>query len=401
MDKPDKVVYLDHSATTPVHPRVLEAMLPYFSERFGNASSIYGLAREARRAVDEARQKVADIIGAKPEEVVFTSGGTESDNLALKGVADALGKRGNHIITTAVEHHAILHVCEYLAKHRGFDITYMPVDRYGLVEPDAVGRAITDKTVLVSVMHANNEIGSVEPIAEIGKICKGKKVLFHCDGVQAVGKMPVKMDELGVDLYSISAHKFYGPKGVGALYIRRRTPIIPQAQGGAQERNRRAGTENTAGIVGLGTAIGYAEERRDEYNRKVGALRDRLIASIQAQIPYVQLNGHPSQRLSNNVNFCFHYVEGESILLNLDLMGVAASSGSACTSASLEASHVLLACGVPSEIAHGSVRFTLGIDNTEQEVDYLLSVLPEIIQRLRSMSPLCDSRGEPSAQVCR
>ncbi|MCL4533877.1 MAG: cysteine desulfurase NifS [Bacteroidetes bacterium] len=391
-NKPDKVVYMDHSATTAVHPKVLDAMLPYFSERFGNASSIYGLAREARRALDQSRQTLAEGIGAKPEEIIFTSGGTESDNLALKGVADALRSKGNHIITSAIEHHAILHVCEYLSK-RGYEITYLPVDKHGIVDPDAVGRAITEGTVLVSIMHANNEVGTIEPIAEIGRICKERKVVFHSDGVQAVGKLPIKVDELGVDLYSISAHKFYGPKGVGALYVRRRTPLIPQAQGGSQERNRRAGTENTAGIVGLATAIAMAEERRDDYNRKVGALRDRLIAGIQERIPSVCLNGHPTRRLSNNVNFCFQYVEGESILLNLDLMGVAASSGSACTSASLEPSHVLLAMGVQPEIAHGSVRLTLGYDNTEQEVDYVLSILPEIIERLRSMSPLYSKAG--------
>ncbi len=387
VNKPEKVVYMDHSATTPVHPSVLEAMLPYFTEKFGNPSSIYGLAREARRALDQSHQTVADAIGARPEEIIFTGGGTEADNLAIKGVADALGKRGNHIITTPIEHHAVLHVCDYLAK-RGFQITYLPVDKYGMVDPDDVGRAITGKTILVSVMHANNEMGTIEPLAEIGKICKEKKVLFHSDGVQALGKLPVNVDELGVDMYSISAHKFYGPKGVGALYVRRRTPIIPQAQGGGQERARRAGTENVPGIVGLSSALSLAMERREEYTRKVTALRDRLIRGIMERITEVQLNGHPTRRLSNNVNISFHYVEGESILLNLDLLNVAASSGSACTSASLEASHVLLACGVPSEVAHGSVRFSLGIDNTEQEVDYVLSILPEIIGRLRSMSPL-------------
>ncbi len=387
MERPEKAIYMDHSATTPVHPKVLDAMLPYFTEKFGNASSIYRLARESRKAIDAARQQVADVLGAKPEEIIFTSGGTESDNLAIKGVANALKGRGDHIITSSVEHHAVLHTCQTLHK-QGYKITYLPVDRYGMVEPGAVEKAITDRTILITIMHANNEIGTIQPIAEIGKIARARKVAFHTDAVQTIGKVPTNVDDLGVDLLTISAHKFYGPKGVGALYVRRRTPIFPQMQGGSQERNRRAGTENTPGIVGLSAAIAFAEELREDYNRKVTPLRDKLIKVIQDAIPHSYLNGHPTERLSNNVNFCFEWVEGESILLNLDLMGIAGSSGSACTSASLEPSHVLLAAGVPVEIAHGSLRLTLGYDNTEAEVDYVLSALPGIVQRMRDMSPL-------------
>lgn len=386
-----RLVYLDHAATTPVHPLVLESMVPYFTDKFGNPSSIYSIARDARRALDDSRRTVAEAIGAQPEEIIFTSGGSESDNLALKGVADALGGEGNHIITSAIEHHAILHACEYLAKYRGCEITYLPVDQYGVVDPDAVGRGITDRTILVSVMHANNEVGTVEPISEIGKICRQRGVVFHSDGVQAAGGLGINVDEMGVDLYSISAHKLYGPKGVGVLYTRKGTPLVPQAQGGGQEQSRRAGTENVAGIVGLARALSLVQEHREDHNRRQSALRDRLVSSILEQIPYSQLNGHPTQRLGNNANFCFKYIEGESVLLNLDLLGVTASSGSACTSGSTDASHVLLAMGIPPETAHGSVRFTLGSGNTDADIDHLLSVLPGIVEKLRAISPLCPS----------
>lgn len=382
-----RTVYMDHAATTPVRPEVVEAMLPYFSERFGNPSSLYALAREAKEAVEEARGRVAAAIGARPEEVFFTSGGTESDNWAVKGVAAALRKRGDHIITSAIEHHAVLHPCQALEK-QGYRVTYLPVDEFGRVDPGAVEDAITDRTILVSVMAANNEIGTIQPIAEIGRIAHDHGILFHTDAVQAIGAYPVDVDAMGADLLALSAHKFGGPKGTGALYIRRGTRIATFMDGGAQERGRRAGTENVPGIVGLGRAIELAVGEMPRSSARIAAMRDRMIRGILNAIPDTRLNGHPTERLPNNVNVAFRYVEGESILLLLDSLGIAASTGSACTSASLEPSHVLLACGLPPEQGHGSLRLTLGPGNTEDDTDYVLSVLPGVIERLRQISPL-------------
>jgi len=382
-----RTVYMDHAATTPVRPEVVEAMLPYFSERFGNPSSLYALAREAKEAVEEARGRVAAAIGGRPEEVFFTSGGTESDNWAVKGVAAALRKRGDHIITSAIEHHAVLHPCEVLEK-QGYRVTYLPVDEFGRVNPGAVEDAVTDRTILVSVMAANNEIGTVQPVAEIGRIAHDHGVLFHTDAVQAIGAFPVDVDAMGADLLALSAHKFGGPKGIGALYIRRGTRIESLVHGGGQERGRRAGTENVPGIVGLGRAIELATADIEGHNRRIAAMRDRLVRGVLGSIPDTRLNGHPKERLPNNANFSFRYVEGESILLLLDAHGICASTGSACSSASLEPSHVLLAIGLPHEEAHGSLRLTLGDANTGEDIDHVLSVLPEVIGRLRQISPL-------------
>jgi len=380
-------VYMDHAATTPTRPEVVEAMLPYFSERFGNPSSLYTLAREAEEAVEEARGRVAAAIGASPEEVFFTSGGTEADNWAIKGVAAASRKKGDHIVTSSIEHHAVLHTCRALEK-QGYRVTYLPVDEFGRVEPERVEEAITDKTVLVSVMAANNEIGTVQPVRAIAAVAHDHGVPFHTDAVQAIGAFPVDVNEIGADLLAISAHKFGGPKGVGALYVRRKTRIGTFMDGGAQEQGRRAGTENVPGIVGLGKAIDLAVAGMARNAFRNAAMRDRLIRGILETIPDTRLNGHPVERLANNVNVAFRYVEGESILLMLDARGIAASTGSACTSASLEPSHVLTACGLPPEHAHGSLRLTLGHRNTEEDVDYVLSVLPGVIERLRGMSPL-------------
>jgi len=382
---------MDHAATTPVLPEVLEAMLPFFSEKYGNPSSVYSLAQEARQALEEARNTVAEVLGANSREIIFTSGGTESDNTALKGAAFALKDQGNHIITSSVEHHAVLEPCHQLEKF-GFDVTYLPVDKYGMVSVEDVERAINERTILVSIMLANNEVGTIQPIAEIGRMLKEvkkkKAIVFHTDAVQGAGALDLNVDRLGVDMLSLSAHKFYGPKGVGVLYVRRGTPFLPQQRGGAQERNRRAGTENVPGIVGMAKALKMAEEKRSAYVEHCSRLRDRLIQGILSRIDGVFLTGHPSHRLPNNASFCFEFIEGESILLSLDFEGVAASSGSACTSASLEPSHVLLAMGISEETAHGSVRFTLGWDNTEEDIDYVLDILPGIVRRLRAMSPL-------------
>ena len=383
-----RLVYLDHAATTPVHPKVLEAMLPYFSERFGNASSVYAIARESRQALDRARDTVAAVLGCRPNEIIFTSGGTEADNLAIKGVAFARRNKGNHIITTPIEHHAVLHVCEYLEKRFGFRVTYTPVDNYGVVDLDALAAAIDDETILVTIMMANNEVGTVQPIAEIAKLLQGKDIVFHTDAVQAVGSLDVSVERLGVDMLSMSAHKFYGPKGVGALYVRRGTSFWPQQQGGAQERNRRAGTENVPGIVGLATALELAYQDLATNNAHARAMRDILIAGVLDRVPDAILTGHPTDRLPNSASFCFQYVEGESILLNLDMLGIAASSGSACTSASLEPSHVLRAMGIPVEVAHGSLRLTTGRDNNEEDMRRVVDVLPGIIEKLRAISPL-------------
>lgn len=386
-------VYMDNAATTSLKPQVLEAMMPYLAGNYGNASSLYQEGREAREAIERAREETARAINAKPEEIYFTSGGTEADNWALKGVAFAKRDKGNHIVTTPIEHHAVLHTCDYLEKH-GFEITYLPVDSDGLVNPDDVRKAIRPDTVLVSVMFANNEIGTVEPIAEIAAVCRERGVPFHTDAVQAIGHLPVDVEKMGVDLLSLSAHKFHGPKGVGALYIRKGIHLDPFVHGGGQERNRRAGTENVAGIVGLGAAIRLAVSSMPEVAPRVTALRDRLIEGVLEKVPEVKLNGHRTRRLPGNAHFCFRYIEGESLLLNLDLKGISASTGSACTSGSLEPSHVLLALGISHELAQGSLRLSLDEDNTLEDVEYVLEVLPEVVEKLRKMSPLYTS-GRP------
>jgi cysteine desulfurase len=365
-------------------------MLPFLEEQYGNPSSIYDTGRTARQALDRARDRIALIIGASPREIVFTSGGSEADNLAIKGAAFALRGRGSHIITSAIEHHAVYNPCHYLEK-QGFRITVLPVDADGLVDPAAVEAALTPETILVSIMHANNEIGTIQPIAEIGKILRERKILFHTDAVQTVGHIPVNVQELGVDLLSLSAHKFYGPKGVGALYVRRGVRLDPLVHGGAQEHNRRAGTENVAGIVGMAEALALAAEEMDKEAQRQRELRDRLIDGIMDRIPHTRLNGHPKERLPGNVSVCFEFIEGEALLLNLDMHGIAASSGSACTSGSLEPSHVLLALGLPHEIAHGSLRMTLGRGTTAADIDTVLEVLPGIVDKLRQMSPLYDA----------
>jgi len=384
-------IYLDYAATTPTHPEVVRMMLPYFTDAFGNPSSIYSYGQEAKGAIEEARDKVADLIGARNEEIIFTSGGTEADNFALKGVSLANENRGNHIITSPIEHHAVLETCKFLEK-RGFNITRIPVDEYGMVNPDDVRRAITDKTILVSVMYANNEVGTIEPIAEIGKIAREAGAYFHTDAVQTVGHIPVDIKELSVDLLSMSAHKLCGPKGVGALYVRKGTKLTPFMHGGEQERRRRASTENVPGIVGFGKAAELARQEMNEEIERVTYLRDRLLQGLLERIDHIRLNGHPVKRLPNNVNISVDFVEGESMLLNLDLEGICASTGSACSSGSLEASHVLLAMGLPHEHAHGSLRFTLGKWTTEEEIERVLETLPGIVARLRAMSPLLKSQ---------
>jgi cysteine desulfurase len=385
-----RTVYLDHAATTAVDPRVVEAMLPYWTERYGNPSSIYRQGRVARQALEDARATVAGILGCRPAEVIFTSCGSESDNLALRGVAHEQRRRHqkNHIITSSVEHHAIGHTVDQLEHLFGFEATYLPVDEYAMVDPAAVVKAIQPDTALISIMYANNEVGTIEPITEIAKIARAHRISFHTDAVQAGGTLDLDVDRLGVDLLSLSAHKFYGPKGVGVLYVRKRTPLAPMQTGGGHEGNRRAGTENVAYAVGLAKALELAYAEQEETNTRIARLRDRLIEGILEKIPDSQLTGHPERRMPNSASFVFRYIEGESILLNLDLLGIAASSGSACTSASLEPSHVLTAMGLPHEVAHGSLRLTLGKENTEADVDYVLEHLPGIIQKLRRMSPL-------------
>lgn len=387
----NKKVYLDYAATTPCDPEVLKAMEPYFFEKFGNASSLHSYGQEAKAAVEESRQKLADSIGARPEEIVFTSGGTEADSFAVLGVTSALEKKGDHIITTSIEHHAISEPAKFLEK-KGFRVTYLKVDKDGLISLEELKEAITDKTILISVMHANNEIGTIQPIADIGKIAKDKGVYFHTDAVQTLGHIPVDVNKLNVDLLSLSAHKFYGPKGVGALYIKKGTRVNTFLRGGDQENGRRASTHNTTGIVGLGKAIELCGEKMQSEMKFQSALRDRLIKEIPAKIPQVRLNGHPSQRLPNNVNFSIKYIEGESMLLSLDMYGIACSTGSACTSSSLEPSHVLLAIGLDHETAHGSLRITLGRWTTESDIDYLLEKLPPVVEKLRAMSPLYEKK---------
>jgi len=383
-----KRVYLDNAATTAVKPEVIEAMIPYFTQNFGNPSSLHGFARDAHKGLDQARAQVAAALQAQPDEIIFTGGGSESDNLALRGVLKQYQKKGNHIITSAVEHHAVLHTLEALEKEGLAQVTYLPVDEYGRVSAQQVADAIKEDTILVSIMFANNEVGTIMPVAEIGAVCKEKGVLFHTDAVQAVGHIPIDVKQMNIDLLSLSAHKFHGPKGVGALYVRKGVKVKPLILGGAQEKKRRAGTENVPGIVGLGKAIKIAVENLEENNKKLLQLRTRLMEGIEKNIPEVKLNGHPTERLPGNVNYSIHYIEGESILLMLDINGIAASSGSACTSGSLDPSHVLLAMGIPHETAHGSLRLTLSEDTTEEEIDYVLEILPNIVARLRSMSPL-------------
>lgn len=380
-----RMVYLDHSATTPVRPEVLAAMLPYYADKFGNPSSVHRWGREARKAVYASRNNVASLIGASPEEIVFTSGGTEADNLAIKGVAQANRKQGNHLITSQIEHHAVLNTFQTLEK-QGFDVTYVPCDKYGFIDPDDVRKAITKDTILISIMHGQNEVGTLEPIEEIGEIAREHNVLLHSDAVQSAGKVPINVNDLNVDLLSLSSHKIYGPKGVGALFVRKGIRLVPQAIGGAHERRLRAGTENVSGLVGFGEACRLAQIELPQELKRLSKLRDRLIEGLLNAIPDTVLNGHPVQRLPHNVNVSIKHVEGEAMLLNLDLMGIAASSGSACTSGSLEPSHVLLAMGLSHETAHGSLRMSLGKSNTVEDIDYVIKVLPPIVERLRSMS---------------
>ncbi len=382
-----KYVYLDHSATTPVCPEVLAAMLPYFAGKFGNASSVHRWGYEAQSAVANGREKVATLIGASPDEIIFTSGGTEADNLAIKGAAYAQKQRGNHLITTQIEHHAVLHTFKALEKE-GFKVTYIPCDKYGLIDPDDITKAATNETTLISIIHGQNEVGTIQPIREIGEIAKDKNILFHSDAVQTVGKIPIDVDNLNVDLLTMSSHKIYGPKGVGGLFVRKGVRLVPQSIGGSHERRMRAGTENVPGIVGFGEACRLAKTHLPEESKRLIYLRDKFIQGLLKDIPDVILNGHPILRLPHNVNVSVKYLEGESMLLNLDRLGIAASSGSACTSGSLEPSHVLLAMGLSHETAHGSLRFSLGMSNTEEDIGYVLEVLPPIVERLRSMSPL-------------
>lgn len=386
-----KRVYLDYAATTPTHPEVVKAMLPYFTESFGNPSSIYSYGQEARGAIEEARRKVATLIGAHEDEIVFTSGGTEADNFAIKGTAFAHQSKRNHIITSTIEHHAVLETCHFLER-RGFPVTYLPVDKYGLVDPTELREVITDNTALVSIMHANNEIGTIQPIKELAVIAREAGAYFHTDAVQTVGHIPVNINELGVDLLSMSAHKLYGPKGVGALYTRKGTRLVPFMHGGGQERNRRGSTENVPAIAGFGKAAEIAGQEMPEEAPRLTILRDRLIKRILEHISDTRLNGHPQKRLPNNVNVSISYVEGESMLLNLDLEAICASTGSACSSSSLEASHVLLALGLAHEQAHSSLRFTMGKWTTEEDVDRVMEILPQIVAKLRAMSPLLKSR---------
>ncbi len=380
-------IYMDNAATTRVTEPVMQAILPYFTDVFGNPSSVHGFGREARKALDAAREQVANALGAKPNEIYFTGCGTESDNWAIRGAAYARRSRGRHIITSAIEHHAVLHTCEQLEKE-GFEVTYLGVDEYGLVSPADLESAMREDTILVSIMTANNEIGTIQPIAELAAIAKAHGALFHTDAVQAIGSVKFDVKQMGIDMLSLSGHKFHAPKGVGALYIRNGVKIDRLIRGGAQERTQRAGTENLASIVGMGKAIEIAAENVDEHNAYLTGLRDHMISRILTEIPATRLNGHAEKRLPGNVNVSIRYIEGEALLLSMDLKGVAASSGSACTSGSLDPSHVLLAIGLPHEIAHGSLRLSLSEDNTMEEVDYAVDSLKEIVTRLRDMSPL-------------
>lgn len=381
------MIYLDNAATTKVSEEVFEAMKPYFCEQYANPSGIYTFAGKSMKAVDEARKKIAELIGAQPGEIYFTAGGSESDNWAIKAAADFYQTKGKHIITSAIEHHAILHTCQYLEK-QGYEVTYVNVDEYGVVRLDELEAAVRPDTILISVMAANNEIGTIQPLKEIGALAKKNGILFHTDAVQAYGHIPLNVDELGIDMLSASGHKFHGPKGIGFLYIRKGVRIGSFIHGGAQERSRRAGTHNTPGIVGMGAAAGLAAEGMQERMKKETALRDYLIKRVLEEIPYSRLNGHKTDRLPNNANFCFRFIEGESLLILLDQQGICASSGSACTSGSLDPSHVLLAIGLPHEIAHGSLRLTLSEETTREDIDDTVEAVKKIVERLRSMSPL-------------
>ena len=380
-------VYFDNSATTKLDENVLTKMLPYFNNEYGNASSIYKIGRESRKAVEDAREKVAKAINCKPNEVYFTSGGTESDNTAIRGIAYAYKEKGNHIITSKIEHPAVLETCKQLEKE-GFEVTYLNVDSQGFVKLDELEKAIKKDTILISIMFANNEIGTIEPIEEIGKLAKEHGIIFHTDAVQAVGSIKIDVEKMNIDMLSMSAHKFYGPKGIGALYVKQGIKFQKFMNGGHQEKNRRAGTENVPAIVGMGVAIENAYNNLDEHVNKIKQLRDYYVEEVQKRIPYIKINGSMEKRLPGNSNISFRFIEGEGMLLNLDLRGICASSGSACTSGSLDPSHVLLAIGLPHEIAHGSLRISIGEYNTKQEVDYLLDNLEEIVARLRNMSPL-------------
>lgn len=380
-------VYLDNAATTKVRPEVVEAMLPYFTEIYGNASAVYDFGQKCKQAMEDARETIAASIGTKAANIYFTAGGSESDNWALKGVAEAYGDKGKHIITTKIEHHAILHTCAYL-EQQGYEVTYLDVDADGLVSPETLRQAIRPDTILISVMFANNEIGTIEPIAELGEIAHEHGIIFHTDAVQAYTQVPIDVEKMHIDLLSASGHKLNGPKGIGFLYIRQGLKLKSFIHGGAQERKRRAGTENVPGIVGLGKAVEIAMDTMEERTAKESALRDYLIARIEEEIPFAKLNGHRVKRLPNNVNFCFRFIEGESMLIMLDMAGICGSSGSACTSGSLDPSHVLLAIGLPHEIAHGSLRLTLGDENTKEQVDYVVDHLKGIVAKLRAMSPL-------------
>jgi cysteine desulfurase len=381
-----RAIYLDHAATTYTDPRVVEAMLPYFTEQAGNPSSVYSWGRSARRAMDRARDTLAEILACKPNELIFTSCGSESSNLAIKGVAFARQAEGKHLITSKIEHHAVLHTCEWLERHFGFEVTYLDVDQHGLVDLGQLERSLRPDTTLVSIMLANNEIGTIQPAAEIAALLRPRGILFHTDAVQAGGQLGLEVDRLGVDLLSLSGHKFYAPKGVGLLYVRRGTPLLPQLQGGGQERGQRAGTENVPYIVGLGAAAALAYGELESRNQHYGRLRDRLLEGITTRISGVQLTGHPTQRLANSASLVFEGADGESILLNLDQEGIFASSGSACTAGSLEISHVLKALGLPLELAAGSLRLTTGLKTTEQEIDTVLGVLPGVIERVRNVA---------------
>lgn len=384
----NNIVYLDHAATTPTDPRVIEAMLPYFGDKFGNASSkLYSIGQEARDAVETAREIVAGFLGARPDEIYFTSGGTESDNWAVMGVAQARREKGNHIITSKIEHHAILEPCQFL-ESQGFEVTYLDVDQYGLVDPEAVRKAITDRTILITIMHANNEIGTIEPVEEIGAIAREKGIHFHTDAVQTVGRIPVDVNKINADSLALSGHKFYGPKGVGVMYIRKGARIQPFMRGGGQERGKRPGTHNLPGIVGLGKAVEIMKTEMEPLMLCLIRQRDRLTAGILDRIPDTRLNGHPTKRLPNNVNVSIAGVEGESMIMLLNAQGICASTGSACTSESLEPSHVLLAIGLPHELAHSSLRLTLGKCILDNHIDYVLDTLPKIVEKLRAMSPL-------------
>ena len=386
MNVESKAIYMDNSATTPARKEVVEEMLPYMTENFGNPSSIYEIGKTSKHAIDKARKKVADALGAEENEIYFTSGGTESDNWAIKGIAFANQNKGKHIITSSIEHHAVLHTCAWL-EGQGFEVTYLPVDKYGMVSPEELKKAIRDDTILISIMLANNEIGTIQPVEEIGKIAQDNHIYFHTDAVQAIGHVPIDVNKMNINLLSLSGHKFEGPKGCGALYIRKGTKIQPLLHGGAQERKHRAGTENVPAIVGLGKAIELATAEIEESNKTLLELRERLTREL-LKIPKTHLNGHPTQKLANNVNVTFEYIEGESFLLLLNAKGIFASTGSACNSTSLEPSHVLMACGVPHEIVHGSLRLSLGRMNTDKDVDRVLEAVPEIVQKLRNMSPL-------------